>query len=274
MPKRAISVNEKEFRLPLGIAKAVESGRYEPDTRSANHSHPNLQLYFVTSGKGSLQFPLRRCFVYPGDVILINPNELHTEYSSQSKPLEFISLELDLLEMLPHTGSEKGFLQIHREDFDELVSLVRIIQTELAQQKRGFSTLCDNITACILLRLLREDSFTLLQPQRSERDCRLVYNYIARNFAEKIDLDSLGAMCSVNKFHLAHAFKELYGFSINQYLQDCRIQEACRLLRETKTGITEIGRMVGFHSPCHFNSSFRERMKTTPFAYRKANPKE
>ncbi len=273
MPKRAISVTEKEIRLPFGIVKTVESGRYEPESRSAPHYHSNLQLYFVTGGKGSLQFSLRRCFVYPGDVVLINANELHTEYSSQSKPLEYLALELDLLEILPKTGNEQGFLQIHREDFEELLSLLRIIQTELDQRQANSTSLCNHLAACILLRLLREDSFTLLQPQRSEKNCQLVYNYITDHFAEKIDLDSLAALAGLNKFHLAHAFKELYGCSINSYLQECRIREATRLLSETKIGITEISRLVGFNTPCHFNSIFRERMKTTPLAYRKANRK-
>ena len=271
MQKRTLAITEKGLNLPSGVAQKVDTGRYEPDSHSALHSHTHLQLYFVTSGKGALQFPLFRCFVHSGDVVLINPNISHTEYSSQLKPLEYVALELAHLEVLPKEGIHRGYLQFHREDFDELLSMVRIIVTELEHPQPHSRTLCDNLINSILIRLLRENNFELLHPLRSETDCQRVHHYITNHFAEQIDLDSLAALGTLNKFHLAHSFKEIYGISINNYLQDCRIQEAARLLVETKLNITEIGRMVGFNTPCHFNTIFRDRMQTTPRDYRKAN---
>ena len=273
MPKRIIPVTEKGIQLPSGVVKTVESGRYEPDSRSTLHSHTNLQVFFVIEGKGSLQFPLRRCFVHPGDVVLVNANELHTEYSSQNKHLEYIALELDHLEILPKTSVEHGFLQIHHADFSQLLALVHIIRNELEQQRPGYLPLCNHLAESLLLFLLREGNFDLLHIQRGEKDCQIVHSYIERHFAEQISLDSLSALISLNKFHLSHIFKEYYGYSINNHLQSCRIREATRLLRETKLSTTEIGRMVGFNTPCHFNTVFREHMKTTPAVYRKANQK-
>ncbi len=273
MLNRTITVTEKGLRLPFGTVQKVDAGRYEPDSRSAPHSHPHLQLYFVTDGKGSLQFPLRRCFVYPGDIVLINPNVMHTEYSSQLKPLVYLTLDLDQLEIVPKEGNDWGFLHFQREDFDELLSLLRIIEAELEHRNTNFRLVCNHLVEAILLRLLREDSFEILQPQRSIRDCRFVHNYIAEHFEEKNDLDSLSALVDVNKYHLAHTFKELYGYPINIYQQECRIREASRLLRETKLTITEICYKVGFNTLCHFTNLFREHMGMTPRAYRKEHRK-
>ena len=270
MSKHALSIVEPQNRLPHISVRSVVSGRYEVDSRSVLHYHDTLQLFFVTAGKGALQFPLRRCFVSAEDVVLINAGASHTEYSSQSKPMEYLALELEQLEVLPKTGSEQSFLHLHREDFGELLSLVHLIQAEFAQQPDGFAALCNHLASAIVLRLLREDRFTLHRSLQSEQDCRLVHNYITNHFAEKLDLDFLASLVRSNKFHLAHAFKDLYGYSINHYLRECRIQEAKRLLTETKIGVTEIGRMVGFQTPCHFNSTFRECTDTTPRAYRKS----
>ena len=268
MHKRTIAVTEKGLNLPFGVAQNVETGRYEPDSRSELHSHPHLQLYFVTAGKGSVQFPLFRCFVEPGDLLLINPNVSHTEYSSQTKPLEYVALELAQLEALSKSNLHRGYLHFHREDAEELLTLVRMIGSELTHPQPHSEALCDNLVKSILICLLRYDSFTLLHPHRSVTDCKRVHRYITNHFAEPMDLDSLAAMGSLSKFHLAHKFKDFYGYSINNYLQDCRIREAARLLAETDLGITEIGRRVGFNTPCHFNSIFRDHMQTTPKEYR------
>lgn len=273
MPTRTISVTEKGLRLPMDAVQRVATGRFEPDSHSTLHFHSNLQIYFVTEGKGALQFPLRRCFVYPGDIVLINPNVQHTEYSSQLKPLEYIAVELDQLEYKTKIGNDWGFLHFQREDFQELLSLAHMIQSELTQKDLHFRLICSHLAEALLLRLLREDSFELIQPQRSIRDCRFIHNYITEHFAEKNDLDSLAALADVNKYHLAHTFKELYGYPINVHLQKCRIQEATRLLRETKLSITEICHQVGFHTLCHFTNIFREHMGMTPRDYRKTHRK-
>lgn len=59
-----------------------------------------------------------------------------------------------------------------------------------------------------------------------------------------------------------------YERNFKQYLNDLRISESKRLLRETDRTITEIAYAVGYNSIPHFNRVFKQHTGTTPTEYR------
>ena len=61
-----------------------------------------------------------------------------------------------------------------------------------------------------------------------------------------MSLDDLARETHINKFYLAHAFKEEYGVSPINYMLSRRIQESRYLLRETNMSISQIARVLGF----------------------------
>ena len=69
--------------------------KYERDWQSYRHTHRFAELFYVCAGNGSFcvednSFPIAR-----HTVILVNPNIVHTEISSQNSPLEYISLGVE-----------------------------------------------------------------------------------------------------------------------------------------------------------------------------------
>ena len=69
---------------------------------------------------------------------------------------------------------------------------------------------------------------------------------------------------------LQRRFKQATGQSIQQYLQEKRIEEARSLLAETDLSIAEVGQWVGFDDPTYFNRVFRQAMQQAPGEYRRS----
>jgi AraC family transcriptional regulator len=67
-----------------------------------------------------------------------------------------------------------------------------------------------------------------------------VTDWMAQHIAEDLNLDQLAGQVGLSKFHFARLFKRAMGFSLSHYHIDLRMNEARRLLRETKKSI--IGR--------------------------------
>ena len=67
---------------------------------------------------------------------------------------------------------------------------------------------------------------------------------------------------------LAHLFKAETGRSPVRFVQDTRLKEAAKLIELTSAPVAEVARKVGFQSPFHFSSTFRERYGMSPRAYR------
>ncbi|WP_330654203.1 cupin domain-containing protein [Caproiciproducens sp. MSJ-32] len=85
----------------------ISKSKFENDWHSTAHFHPFTEIFFITDGKGAFHLDDTVVNVDKWDLIIINPNCLHTEKSSLSDtPLEYIVLGIDnLLLNFPETYS-------------------------------------------------------------------------------------------------------------------------------------------------------------------------
>ncbi|MFT3680869.1 MAG: helix-turn-helix transcriptional regulator [Ferruginibacter sp.] len=70
------------------------------------------------------------------------------------------------------------------------------------------------------------------------------------------------AMMSETK--LKNSFKQLYGHSIYEYYQKCRMLKARQLLRSRRLSIKEIGLMLGFQNLSNFSIAYKKEFKMLP----------
>jgi AraC family transcriptional regulator len=171
------------------------------------------------------------------------------------------------------------FNRLYRRDaeFD------RVIQWMLqSYQQHGFDKLLFEEQLFSLLRLLvKEDRAvqeaieglpTVRRTTRVELYKRLSrsLDFIHSAFPEAIDLaDVAGAAC-LSKFHFLRLFKQAYGVSPYQYIQDLRLTKARSLLSGTTMAVAEIAAFLGFDNPQSFSRLFFQRMSLYPAQYRLA----
>jgi transcriptional regulator GlxA family with amidase domain len=90
-----------------------------------------------------------------------------------------------------------------------------------------------------------------------------------RDWAERIDLDSVAAAAGYSRYHFVRLFKEAYGETPGQYLSRRRVERAQDLLRTANLTVTEICLAVGFDSLGSFSSRFKQLTGLTPSEYRR-----
>lgn len=95
-----------------------------------------------------------------------------------------------------------------------------------------------------------------------------VTDWMAQHIAEDLKLDQLAAQVGLSKFHFDRLFKRAIGLSPSRYQIDLRMNEARRLLRETKKSILDVALDVGYTNPSHFAKLFRRENGLTPSKYR------
>lgn len=93
--------------------------------------------------------------------------------------------------------------------------------------------------------------------------------YIDQNYAYEISREGLASHIGLHHDNLGRYFKLYQGKKMSDYINELRIKEAARKLRETDEKIIDIAFSVGFGSLRTFNKSFREIMKISPAYYRK-----
>ena len=90
-------------------------------------------------------------------------------------------------------------------------------------------------------------------------------------FREKRELDTQLRDIGVTQHRITEIFKEQYGFTLFEYMNRLRLEEAKRLLSETNDEIIDIAYSVGFGSLSAFYRFFKNGSGQAPAAYRKEN---
>lgn len=95
-----------------------------------------------------------------------------------------------------------------------------------------------------------------------------VEEYLQDNMREIKGLEEIATHFCITKGYLCTLFKKQTGMTVIGYLNNLRIQEACRLLTDTEASIEQICILCGFRSEVYFYRLFKKMMRETPSGYR------
>jgi AraC-like DNA-binding protein/tetratricopeptide (TPR) repeat protein len=91
-----------------------------------------------------------------------------------------------------------------------------------------------------------------------------------RNFAKtEIDTGMLVSELSTNRSYLFEAIKLFTGKTLQEYINDLRLEEARKILENTEDSIEEIALKCGYNTARTFYRLFRSRYNISPAAYRR-----
>lgn len=236
------------------------------------HAHPFTEVFFVVNGTGKFQVEDKTFFVGKDDLIIINPNIMHTEFNHGKEALEYIILGLDGLLFLHNERQQNEYriynLPNHRT---EILFYLKAILQELQQKKDNYTEICQDLLEILLLLLMRDTKSTLdsASIDKASRECRFIEQYLDEHFAENITLEMLSGLTYMNKYYMVHAFKKYKGISPINYLISRRLNEAMHLLETTDYPIAKIAQAAGFSSQSYFSQVFRKELSVTPAQYRR-----
>lgn len=97
--------------------------------------------------------------------------------------------------------------------------------------------------------------------------------YLKENFTEKITIDELAFLFRTNRSTLCKEFKNFTGKSVVEFLNDVKITEAKKRIRNTDKTFTEISEELNFDSVHYFTRLFKSSTGMTPKEYRKRKEK-
>jgi AraC-like DNA-binding protein len=110
----------------------------------------------------------------------------------------------------------------------------------------------------------KENSITTLLRKSELKKIEVAAAYLRSNLNKSITIKELSKQIGINENKLQAGFQYLYYKTINNYVQDLRLEEGSRLLLNPEYNITEIVRMIGIKSASYFSRVFKEKYGMTP----------
>lgn len=257
----------------------ISSAKYGGDWHSVQHTHNCSELFYVIDGQGQFLIENKTYPVSVNDLVIVNPNVLHTEVSYNSSPLKYIVLGIEGLELtVKAEDGDTNFCIINLKSIrDTILNHLQNMLSEIETKKPGYDVVCQDLMEIIIVLLGRQTNFsTMLTPvkKKTTRLCGATKRYIDNHYQENLTLDHLAEINHVSKFHLSHAFTEEYGISPINYLISKRISEAEHLLKTTDLSLSLISNTTGFSSSSYFAQIFKKQKGMSPTEFRKQSRRE
>ena len=230
-----------------------------------------------------------------GDLVLINPQQVHTGNARGSSDLDYITLYVDRAvvnglaagidapqrtpEFTVVRAAGRRELATQLRDLLELVGRARV-QGQVAPdpiQELDIEVALQGVVARAFADFsnLREPLLRSTNRVAHRKIARVLEHIRAQGEAANptaLSLDELAAIADLSKFHFLRQFTQAVGMTPGAYLRTLRLCHAARRLRQTRASILEIALGVGFADHPSFSRAFARHMGMTPSQYQALGP--
>ena len=251
------------------------------------HHHDFYEVYFLLSGNVAYWVEGRIIRLTPGDLLFINPMELHRPMTDGSEPVcerLVLWINKEYLEKLSNgqvclSGCFDTSLPSHshliRPSSPEravLTARMGELVRECYSKEFGSDLSAQGIFLQLMVQLNRLARHTEGQ-QEGEQLSPLVQNtmhYIGENLSGELSLDTLAGELFVSKYHLSHAFSREVGVSVYRYILLRRLMMARQLLTDGEPA-GQVCRNCGFADYTSFYRAFKSEYGISPREFTAGN---
>ena len=248
------------------------------------HYHPEFEINFIHNAKG-----VRRVVgdnieeIDDIELVLIGPNLYHgwEQHHCKSKKIHEITIQFHN-DLFDETLLSRRIMNPIRDMFHRSIHGI-LFSKKTAQELMprlikiskydGIDYFLEIIS--ILFDLSNSRNQRLLSTFTVDNDIfddndkmKLVYDFVQKNFAGKITLDTVSDLTNMSPVSFNRFIKKRSGKTFVNYLNDIRVGYASRWLLEKDLSISEIAFKSGFNNIANFNRIFKSIKNSTPSQYR------
>lgn len=275
---------------PVRLENASIHPVYEANGTSAGlYTHEVPEISVVISGTGIHRILNQAIPCGTGDIYITRPDVPHGFFTEPGGSLTVRRLWFDPVILLPGDTAEPDHpsyccgvfsdsaltacAKLTARTQDQILEQTDAILRELLEKRDQWHRSMGAHLTLLLVTVARYVGSAIKTNSASRtREWGVVSEAIRRVMEDYSSADlTLGtiadAMC-VSKSHLSRLFMRITGEAFSDYLRNFRLEQACRLLKETDLSVERIVRQCGLRDIPSFYRSFQARMGITPNRYR------
>lgn len=239
------------------------------------HHHDFYEIYFFLGGEVSFHVEGKTYHLEPGDLLLINPQELHQPLVQPGGVYERIVLWIDrgFLAGLCQPGMD--LTTCFDTEHSNLLHPPKVLRTvihdllenmtkEYYSQELGGALYAEGLLLqlMVMVNRLASQGGRTVRAQETDLVSRVV-SFISSHYQENITLESLSKEFYVSKYYLSHEFSRRTGTSVYQYVILKRLMQARELIAAGQAP-GEAYKSCGFGDYANFYRAFKAEYGISP----------
>jgi AraC-like DNA-binding protein len=257
--------------------------------KSTWHYHNNFEISFITEGSGKRIVADSIEEFQPGDLVFIGRNLPHVWITDKEtrapseRTLEMVFLQFTLdvvgsqllsLHEFKYVAkalalSERG-IQIMGQTLNEVSEIMlQLPYLKSFERMLHFFKLMDIIGRSETNVQLASKEYLKMRFTTTNKRIAAIHQYLMNNYREEVNLKKLASLVNMAEGSLCRFFKMHMDMTVFEYLNQIKIEFACKLLMDHDLSITEVCLDSGFNNLSHFNKQFKKTTGLPPSEYRK-----
>ncbi len=243
--------------------------------------HPVYEIVVILDGRGKRFIRNHVEYFSKGDIFFIGPNVPHCVQVDPGKKVGALVIHFfddafgkgffdlpenqaikDLLEdsengiTFKTKTKNKLYLKFHQllglQSFEKMVTFLRLLN-EMAHIPNR--------------RLLVKGNLIKHVKQTDHEKINRIHLFILEKFQKHISLEEISIHAEMSPATFCRYFKKHFRKTFTKFLNEIRVEHACKVLRETNKNISEVAYSSGYNHLTHFNKQFKRIAGCSPREY-------
>lgn len=263
------------YLMLCGVEHCLPDYSFNAGDRAGYH------LHVVLEGRGVLSVNGKEQKMHFGQMFVTKPGEETWYKADTDDPWVYCWMAFNgniAKKCIEDAGFVKGVnvldCHVDQQQFYSIVTRV-LDQTELntANVYSRTGLLLEYISTAVDSYARQENTHHKRETAISVDYVQFAADFIRANYATA-KIGDVARYVGLHRSYLTNLFKTKMGISPQEYLMQCKIQQACKLLKETDNPIQEISRQIGYDNPLTFSKTFKKYYGVGPRAYREKEKRE
>ncbi len=228
-------------------------------------------IHYILSGSGIYKARGKLFRLKKDDAFLICPGELIYYEADNKDPWSYTWIGMQGIKLkgyLERTSLLEHLVFHYNQDDQMRLCHEKMFEADKLLQNRDL--IMNSIMYEYLFLLVRKfPNNQYIHQEKKYNYVEEALKYIESCYCDPITVQNIANYLNVNRSYLHRLFKAYTGISIQNYLLDYRIRQACILLTTTDLSIRSIAHSVSYADPLHFSKLFHQKKGISPSEYRK-----
>lgn len=249
------------------------------------HYHPEYELTLILNSQGIRYVGNNMENFSEGDLVLLGPDLPHCWKNTGENLIPARAIVIQWQEQFlgegwtekPEFNHIRRLMQLASQGtrFKQTVSvqalnmMQRLLHLPPFQRLVQFLEILDFLAGAADKQLLCEQGFTYPRNYEDNQRINTVYNYIRKHYQEKVTLAIISGLVHMNEESFSRFFSRIMHKPFFTFLNEYRVNMACKLLIETDMQVAQISYACGYESLPFFYRQFAKFSHMAPRSYRK-----
>jgi AraC-like DNA-binding protein len=251
------------------------------------HFHPEFEIYYMFNGERYYFIENKTYHIRKGCLVLIDSMHIHktsvlgNDYHDRflielnAEPFSSFFQNISGISLAEFFARYSCVIELDEQARNWIERCFNDIMDESEKKLDNYPTFIMMKIAEILLFVRRFHTGRFIPPNLSMSDkakhqmINEIAAFITQNDVRVKSLDDICNRFYISKSYLCRIFKEVTGFTVQDYVNIHCVKKAQQLLESNDLSIADISHILGYNSLTYFGRVFKKYTETTPLKYRK-----